>query len=115
MLKVIGVLALLTVAWLSLSPVPLPSRELQNLFRPYEHVVMFGALTLICLAVWPRRRGLVIGLLLLLAALMEIVQELLPVRAFQWDDLFANLAGVTAGAFGFYILLWIWGQGGKQT
>ena len=97
-----SVLAFCAVAWLSLAPKPLPNRDLQKLLHPYEHLLMFAVFAVICFFVWPGRPRLVLIALVTIAALMEIMQILLPVRAFELDDLAMNLAGVGLGAMVFW-------------
>lgn len=107
-LRLFGVLVLLAVTWLILSPDPLPSRDWQVLRNPFEHLLMFAGLAVVWLFIWPgRTRGMVLCLIAA-AVLMEVVQVLIPVRAFQLDDMAMNLAGVGVGT-GIYLAL-RWGQ-----
>jgi len=97
-LKLTSILAFCAVAWLSLAPRPLPNRELQNLLHPFEHVAMFAAFSLVCFWVWPGKGRIVFASVMAIAVVMELIQGLVPVRAFQLDDLAMNLCGVIIGA-----------------
>ncbi len=93
--RLLGVL--LAVAWLSFAPTPLPDPKLARMLHPLDHVGLHALLGVICLLEWPAQRNRVIIGLIGAAVAFEVFQMAVPVRAFEWGDLIANLAGVGLG------------------
>lgn len=69
---------------------------------------MYAVCALICFWCWPTRQREVLLGLLTIAVLLEVVQIFVPVRAFEWNDLLTNLAGVGAGAILFNAIYGRW-------
>jgi len=102
--KLFGLFAFLMVAWFCLSPRPLPTHHVQRILDPFDHLILFGVFSLICFFVWPNKTGFVLGLLLLIAIGMELVQMVLPRRSFEVSDLLTNIAGVSIGGVVYYFI-----------
>lgn len=87
------------VSYLALTPVPPPGIDFG--WDKLNHVLAFSALgfsaTLSCPV---SRRGRVLLLFVLFAygGLIEVLQQFVPGRACEWDDLFADSAGIALGA-----------------
>ena len=104
--KLIGIVAFVCVAWLSLAPTPLSNRDIQTFLYPYDHVVMHAVFALVCFFVWPVRHRRVFAVLLVIAVAFELIQIVLPERAFETLDLLSNIAGVSIGWVLSRVLFW---------
>lgn len=62
------------------------------------HVAMFGVWAAVATWSWPRSAGAVVVVGLGLALLTELLQLVVPGRAFAWTDLIADALGVFLGA-----------------
>lgn len=92
------------VAWLLLSPNPLGwlGYEMPQLLGADRagHFLLFAGLAgLLWASHWPLRWQWVLASLLLYAIATELCQAFVPKRALDGGDLAANLAGVVAGTF----------------
>lgn len=114
-MKLIGILAFLAVAWLSLATEPLPGDGVRKMIRPFEHVVMFAVFAFVSFWAWRGKGGPVLIILLVIAGLMEATQILLSARAFELEDLAANVIGVAIGCGLFWSIQWIWVRWRRQS
>lgn len=90
--------ALALVFWLCLAPTPLPSNDLQQILQPFDHVILYAALSFVVYLCRPGRTIYITPLLVTLAIGLESVQILLPARAYENLDLIANLGGIAIGS-----------------
>ncbi|MDR2115100.1 MAG: VanZ family protein [Planctomycetaceae bacterium] len=70
----------------------------------YDHLITFIVLGFL-VELGRRKKNIIfwIFLLILYAFFTEIIQELLPIRSFEWIDIFQDLCGITIG-LGFALL-----------
>jgi VanZ family protein len=76
-----------------------PGKDLPqvNLWDKAEHATAWFVLTAIGLALWPSRPGRIAGFALVLGALVEVLQAVMPLgRDGDWRDWVADAIGVTA-------------------
>ena len=66
--------------------------------RGYAHIITFSLLGLL-IELGRRQKSFLFwaGVLIGYTFLTEIVQEMLPIRAFEWEDIFQDLVGVFLG------------------
>ncbi|GEM_PF-5939607 len=103
-----GVLATLGTAY-SLLPGDIADRLSRAGTR--EHGFSFAALSLVGVAAAGSRRWIwPVGMTLALGLAIEFAQRLVPGRAFEWEDIGADLEGVLVGlaaAMLFWIAAWV--------
>ena len=77
--------------------------------RGYAHVITFLLLGLL-VELGRRKKSILFwaGILVAYAFLTEVVQEMLPIRAFDWDDIAQDLMGAFLGLGIGYLLRLVW-------
>lgn len=90
-----------------ISNAPLPDHRLIVGFNDIVlHLGAFGVLSLICLLLWSSK-GRVIGVLVIAAAAIELIQLFMPPRHGEFSDFAASGAGISVGAVLFLILQFV--------
>jgi VanZ family protein len=92
-------LLIVVVSYLALTPVPPPSIDFG--WDKLNHVLAFSALGFSASLSCPVSRRLRFLLLLMLfgyGGLIEVLQQFVPGRAREWDDLLADSVGILLGA-----------------
>ncbi|ANH71105.1 hypothetical protein ABE85_26295 (plasmid) [Mitsuaria sp. 7] len=85
-------------SWLAFSPHPPPAADLG--WDKANHFTAFGTLAVIglqCLAAGPRRRWIVLAVLLAYGILIELVQSQIPGRDADAQDVLADMIGAVIG------------------
>jgi len=67
------------------------------------HVLGYAGLTVLGLLGWPRRPRETILAIILLGMVLECLQGFHPARAFEWQDMGANLVGIASATAAFWI------------
>ena len=91
-------LLIVVVSYLALTPVPSPSIDFG--WDKLNHVLAFSALGFSASLSCPGSRRLRLLLLFMrfgYGGLIEVLQQFVPGRACEWDDLFADSAGIAFG------------------
>lgn len=106
-------LALVAVAsWLAFSPHPPPAADLG--WDKANHFAAFGTLAFVglqCLKASPRRRWIVLALLLAYGILIEMVQSQIPGRDADAQDVLADMIGAVIGVAVHALVLRLIGRG----
>ncbi|WP_431258811.1 VanZ family protein [Roseateles chitinivorans] len=85
-------------SWLAFSPHPPPAADLG--WDKANHFTAFGTLAFIgmqCLAAGPRRRWIVLAMLLAYGVAIELVQSQIPGRDADAQDVLADMIGAVIG------------------
>jgi VanZ family protein len=104
--KVILLVLIGVVGWLTLTPKPPPAIDLG--WDKLNHVAAFMALGFSAYLSYPdsaRRRVAALCAMVALGGLIEILQLYVPGRSSEWGDLLADAIGVGAGAIVAVLLL----------
>ena len=104
--KVVLLVLIGVVCWLTLTPKPPPAIDFG--WDKLNHVMGFMALGFFACLSYPdsaRRRIVALGAMVVLGGVIEILQLYVPGRSSEWGDLLADAIGVGAGAIVAALLL----------